>query len=108
MGITTNTTRSLERSSTVLAPKCEETQKNMDKLLAQAGCTGRTKKVLIPIPTIPGQKDDVIFTAINGAKFYFQRGKAVQVPEPVMQQMVNCGLFPKEYMDMYKPTSSKE
>lgn len=102
MAITTNTKRTLERTSTVLAPKCEETQKNMDKLLKNAGCKGVVKKVLIPIPTIPGEKDDVIFTAINGAKFYFQRGKAVQVPEPVMQQMVNCGMFPKEYMDMYK------
>lgn len=102
MAITTNTKKTIERTSTVLAPKCEATQKNMDKLLRDAGCKGAVKKVMIPIPTIPGQKDDVIFTAINGAKFYFQRGKAVQVPEPVMQQMVNCGLFPKEYMDMYK------
>lgn len=103
MAITTNTKKTIERTSTVLAPKCEATQKNMDKLLRDAGCKGSVKKVMIPIPTVPGQKDDVIFTAINGAKFYFQRGKAVQVPEPVMQQMVNCGLFPKEYMDMYKP-----
>ena len=104
MAITTNTKRTLDKTSTVLAPKCEETQKNMDALLKKAGCKAAVKKVLIPIPTVPGLKDDVIFTAINGAKFYFQRGKAVQVPEPVMQQMVNCGLFPKEYMDMYKQT----
>ena len=102
MAITTNTRKTVDRASTVLAPKCEATQNNMDALLKKAGCKGAVKKVLIPIPTIPGQKDDVIFTAINGAKFYFQRGKAVYIPEPVMQQMVNCRMFPKEYMDMYK------
>lgn len=108
MAITTNTKRTLERTSTVLAPKCEATQKNMDKLLKNMGCKGAVKKTLIPIPSIPGQKDDVIFVGINGAKFYFQRGKTVLVPEPVMQHMVNCGLFQKEYMDMYKAATAKE
>ena len=107
MAITTNTKKTVDRASTVLAPKCEETQKNMDTLLKKAGCKAPFKKVMIPIPTIPGQKDDVIFTAINGANFYFQRGKAVDVPEVVMQQMVNCNLFPKEYMDMYKTTTKE-
>lgn len=104
MAITTNTTRTLERASTALAPKCEATQKNMDKLLKDAGCTGNVKKKLIPIPQIPGVKDDVIFVGMNGAKFYFQRGKTVYVPEPVMKQAVNCGLFDASYLDMYKTT----
>lgn len=102
MAITTNTRKTLDRSSTALAPKCEATQKNMDTLLKKAGFTGRVKKSLVPLPLVPGQKDDVIDAQINGAKFYFQRGKAVQIPEPVMQLWVDCGKFPREYMDMYK------
>ena len=102
MAITTNTRRTLDRASTVLAKNCEETQKNMDALLKKMGCKGAVKKVLIPIPLIPGDKNDVIFTQINGAIFRFQRGKTSYVPEPVMQHMVNCGLFPADYMNMYK------
>ena len=104
MAITTNTTRTLERSSTVLAPKCEATQKNMDKLLADAGVKTKVKKVMVPIPNIPGIKDDVFFVGINGAKFYFQRGKSAYVPEPVMRQAVDCGLLDENYMDLYKTT----
>lgn len=101
MAITTNTRKTLTRSSTVLAPKCEETQRNLDKLLEKAGVKPPFRKALVPIPTVPGDKDDVIFVSINGAKFYFQRGKAVTVPEVVMMQMVNCGMFPEEFLALY-------
>ena len=107
MAITTNTRRTLEKESTALAPKCEATQKNMDKLLKDAGCKMTVKKVRIPLPVVPGDKSDVIMAQINGAKFYFQRGKAVYVPEPVMQLWVDCGKFPAEYMDMYKTTAKE-
>ena len=100
MAITTNTTKSLSKASTVLGVKCEATQKNLDKLCRDAGCKGTVKKALVPIPNIPGIKDDVIYIGINGAKFYFQRGKSAYVPEPVLKQGINCGLFPPEYMDM--------
>lgn len=100
MAITTNTTRSLSRSSTVLGVKCEATQKNLEKLCRDAGCKGTVKKALVPIPALPGVKDDVFFIAINGAKFYFQRGKSAYVPEPVLKQGIACGLFPEEYLDM--------
>ena len=111
MAITTNTTKSLSKSSTVLGVKCEATQKNLDKLCKDAGCKGTVKKVNVPIPSMPGVKDDVIFIAINGAKFYFQRGKSAKVPEVVLEQGVNCGLFPPEYLDLIpgsKTTESKE
>ena len=100
MAITTNTTKSMSKSSTVLGVKCEATQKNLDKMCKDAGCKGAVKKALVPIPMIPGVKDDVFFIGINGVKFYFQRGKSAQVPEPVLKQGINCGLFPVEYMDM--------
>ena len=100
MAITTNTTKTLSKSSTVLGVKCEATQKNLDKMLKDAGCKGAVRKILIPVPTIPGVKDDVFFIGINGVKFYFQRGKSAHVPEPVLKQGVNCGLFPAEYLDM--------
>lgn len=101
MAITTNTTRSMSKSSTVLGVKCEATQKNLDKMLKDAGCKGSVRKVMVPIPVIPGVKDDVFFIGINGVKFYFQRGKSAQVPEPVLKQGINCGLFPEDYMDMF-------
>lgn len=100
MAITTNTTKSMSKSSTVLGPKCEATQKNLEKMCKDAGCKGAVKKALVPIPMIPGVKDDVFFVGINGIKFYFQRGKSAYVPEPVLEQGVNCGLFPPEYMDL--------
>ena len=100
MAITTNTTKTLSKSSTVLGVKCEATQKNLDKMLKDMGCKGVVKKVMLPIPTVPGVKDDVFFIGINGVKFYFQRGKSAYVPEPVLKQGINCGLFPPEYMDM--------
>ena len=40
MAIRTNTTKTIERASSALLGKCEATEKNMDKLLAQAGCGG--------------------------------------------------------------------
>ena len=44
MAIKTNTTKTIERASSALAGKCEATEKNMDKLLAQAGCAGCKKE----------------------------------------------------------------
>lgn len=104
MAITTNTTRTIERASTALAPKCEATQKNMAKLLADAGIKANDKKVLVPIPMIPGDKDDVFSVGINGSTFWFQRGKTVYVPETVMQTAVDCNLLDANYLELYKST----
>lgn len=87
-----NTSKTLEKTSTVLAKKCEETQKNMDKLMREAGCAG-AKIVKATIPQIPGCKDDVVFAGLNGAGFYFLRGRSVSMPEPVKAILVNTGVI---------------
>ena len=91
MALTTNTTKTVSKSSTVLGGKCEATQKNMAKLMQEAGCP-QAKKVKTMIPNIPGCKDDVVTVGLNGTTFYFLRGKSVEVPEPVLEIMQNCGM----------------
>lgn len=90
MAMKTNTTRSMERASAVLAGKCERTQKNMDRLMAEAGCAGGGT-VTVTVPLIPGNRDDVIFVGLNGVSFYFPRGRAVTMPEPVAEILRNAG-----------------
>lgn len=87
----TNTSKTIGKVSTVLGGKCEETQKNMAKLMKDAGYEG-AKKVKVRIPYIPGSKDDVVFVGVNGAKFYFLRGETAEIPEPLLETMHNCGL----------------
>ena len=90
MAIKTNTTKTVERTSSALAAKCEATKENMDKLLAQAGCAGcRKEKVLLPLA--PGSKDDVLFVGLNGVSFYFMRGRSVEMPLPLMEILRNTG-----------------
>ncbi len=90
MAIKTNTTRTIERTSSALAAKCEMTEKNMDKLLAQAGCAGcKKEKVLLPL--VPGSKDDVQYVGLNGVDFYFLRGRSVEMPEPLKEILLNTG-----------------
>ncbi len=87
-----NTTKTLEKTSTVLCGKCDATQKNMEKLMREAGCAGaKLEKVMIP--QIPGCKDDVVFAGLNGVSFYFMRGKSVQMPEPVKEILKNAGVI---------------
>ena len=87
-----NTTKTLERTSTVLGRKCEETEKNMDKLMREALCPG-AKMVTVTIPQAPGCRDDVVLAGLNGAGFYFMRGRTVQMPEPVAQILRNTGVI---------------
>ena len=87
-----NTTKTLERTSTVLGKRCEDTQKNMPRLMREAGCEG-AKIVKTTLPQIHGGRDDVVFAGLNGAGFYFQRGKAVQMPEPVYEILKNTGVI---------------
>lgn len=91
MALTTNTTKTVKKASTALGGKCEETQKNLAKLMKEAGCAD-AKKVKTMIPQIPGSKDDVAFVGLNGVSFYFLRGKTVEVPEPVLSILQNCGM----------------
>lgn len=90
MAIRTNTTKTIERASSALLGKCEATEKNMDKLLAQAGCAG-CKKEKVTLPLIPGSKDDVVFVGLNGVSFYFMRGRSVEMPEPLAEILRNTG-----------------
>ena len=86
-----NTTKTLEKTSTVLSGKCDATQKNMERLMREAGCAdAKVEKVMIP--QIPGCKDDVVFVGLNGVGFYFLRGKSVQMPAPVAQILRSCGM----------------
>ena len=90
MAIRTNTTRTIDRASSALGAKCEATQKNMDKLAAQAGCTGcPMEKVTLPLA--PGSSDDVVYVGLNGADFYFMRGRAVEMPAPLVEILRNTG-----------------
>ena len=93
MAITTNTTQSIKQTSSVLAPKCEATQKNMKKLCREAGLGEDAKMVQVTIPRIPGSYDDVVFAGLNGTAFYFLRGQKVSMPEAVQQMLVNCGVL---------------
>ena len=90
MAIRTNTTKTIERASSALLGKCEATEMNMDKLLAQAGCAG-CKKEKVTLPLIPGSKDDVVFVGLNGVSFYFLRGRSVEMAAPRMEILKNTG-----------------
>lgn len=92
MAIRTNTTQTIDKASNALMGKCEETQKNMNKLMALAGCAGAKKEKVI-LPLIPGSSDDVVFAGLNGAAFYFLRGKTVEMPEPVAKLLRNAGVL---------------
>ena len=90
MAIKMNTTKTIERASSALAHKCEMTEKNIDKLMALAGCAGcRKEKVLLPL--VPGSKDDVQYVGLNGVDFYFMRGRSVEMPAPVVEILKNTG-----------------
>lgn len=87
---TTNTTKSIKKASSVLAPKCEATKKNMAALAKKAGI--KTPKMINTlVPRIPGSDDDVVFVGLNGVGFYFMRGESVEMPEQVMEILKNTG-----------------
>ena len=90
MAIKTNTTRTIDRASSALSAKCEATQANMDKLTAQAGCAGCSMEKVI-LPLAPGSSDDVQYVGLNGADFYFMRGRAVMIPAPLVEILRNTG-----------------
>ena len=90
MAIKMNTTKTIERTSSALAAKCEMTEKNMDKLLAQAGCAG-CKKERVLLSLVQGSKDDVQYVGLNGVDFYFMRGRSVEMPAPLAEILRNTG-----------------
>lgn len=90
MAITVNTTKSIKQTSHVLADKIKATTEKMKMLMEQAGYA-EYKTVKTMIPKLPGSTDDVVQCSINGAKFYFQRGVTVNVPEPIIELLEQCG-----------------
>lgn len=91
MAIKTNTTKTIKKTSSVLAKKCEATQKNLKKLCVSAGLGEDAKIVKTMIPKIPGNDDDVQYAGLNCVDFWFMRGETVNMPEAVMQMLHDCG-----------------
>ena len=65
-------------------------QKNMDALLAKAGCAG-AKKEKVFLPLAHGSRDDVQFVGLNGVSFYFMRGQTVEMAQPLAEILRNTG-----------------
>ena len=85
-----NTTATMKKTSTMLMGKCEKTQKNLRRMMAEAGCAdGEVVKVSLPLA--PGSRDDVVFAGLNGVSFYFMRGKISEMPVAVMEILKSCG-----------------
>lgn len=91
MAIQTNTTKSINRTSNALGKACDKTQKEIKKLMLQAGCAEDTKIEKVTLPMIPGSKDDVVYVGLNCVDFYFRRGESVQMPTPVANILRNTG-----------------
>ena len=85
-----NTTASMERTSTALKGKCEQTIKNMKRLMAEAGCA-KYDVIPVAIPNVPGSKDDVVFVGLNGVGFHVLRGQSVYMPAPLHEILKNAG-----------------
>ena len=84
-----NTTTSIRRASTVLGKRCEETKKNMAALATKVYGKATVEMEKVSIPNIPGMKDDVLFAAVNGVKFYFMRGETVEMPKAIADVLRN-------------------
>ena len=93
MAINTNTTKTVKRTSTVLGKKCSRTQTDMARLIERSGCAPDVAMEKVTIPQSPGDKDDVVFVGLNGADFYFRRGVAVSMPQPVAKILRNSGVI---------------
>ena len=85
-----NTTTSIKRASTVLGKRCEDTKKNMAALAKKVYGKAAVEMEKVSIPNIPGMKDDVLFAAVNGVKFYFMRGETVDMPKAVAEVLRNA------------------
>ena len=84
-----NTTATMKKTSAMLMGKCEKTQKNLRRMMAEAGCAGG-EVMKVTLPLTPGSRDDVVFAGLNGVSFYFKRGETVELAEPLVELMENC------------------
>ena len=85
-----NTTATMKKTSAMLSGKCEKTQKNLRRMMADAGCAG-SEVVKTTLPMTPGSKDDVVVAGLNGVSFYFLRGRVCQMPAAVAEILKSCG-----------------
>lgn len=90
MAANINTTASVKKASTVLGKKCEATKKNMTALAKKIYGKATPKMETVSIPNIPGVKDDVLFAALGGVKFYFMRGETVEMPAAIAEILRNA------------------
>lgn len=102
-----NTSESMARASTVLAEKCEQTQKNMSDLMAKAGCAG-VRLISVYIPRAESKGDDVVSVGLNGTKFYFLRGKTTKMPVNVAEILYNTGTIDDDPAQMAKADSAQD
>lgn len=84
-----NTSKSIEKTSTALAPKCEATLKNMKALLAKAGVKEDYKTTKVLIPRAVNSGDDVLYIGLNGIGFWFKRNTTVNMPDPLLEILQN-------------------
>ena len=54
-----NTTATMKKTSAMLMGKCEKTQKNLRRMMAEAGCAGG-EVMKVTLPLTPGSRDDVV------------------------------------------------
>lgn len=87
-----NTITSMKKASSALKEKCDATKANIKKLMAQAGVE-TYKTIKVNIPKFPGEGDDVQFIGMNGVNFYFMKGETIDMPDPLYNQLHNCGVF---------------
>lgn len=90
MAIKTNTTKTIERSSTVLDKKIEATKTNIKNLARKAGCAN-DPIIEVEIPAGAAPKDDVLYIGLNAVDFYFKRGTIAEMPLSVAEIAANTG-----------------
>ena len=81
-----NTAKTIERTSTALENKVENTRKNMKTLMRRAGCAGDP---MIDVEIPANGKDDVLFVGLNTVDFYFMRGAIAEMPLSVAEIAAN-------------------
>lgn len=88
--MSTTTTKNMKNASSVLMGKIKKTETNMKQMMEKAGVKEyKTVKMIVPKDVC--LNDDVLPIGLNGVIFYFQRGKSVNMPEPLVEILENTG-----------------
>ena len=85
-----STTKTINKSSSVLADKIKKTETDMKKMMARAGCE-EYKTTKMVVPKNRDENDDVVTIGLNGVLFHFQTGKSVNMPDPLVEILTNAG-----------------